>query len=263
MKKICFLVTFISTAIQAHEPYITPLSHFTDNSQVAIVAGYTEEALNSEHALKDFEITVTDPRQQSSKIKSSTNLKSVSVIDLALPQSGTYLIEAKTSFPLNYVKDQKDWKMLFEVPVDKAGPKSDRDYLIPDDFKNKKYQIEKITREWTLQSYITKHEAYLLTTNGTAPIQVTFQANPTTLKTNEPVQLKILKNNQALKNTDIHIRYKGESDKDAQNIKSDKDGNATITFKRSGEYLIEVTEHIESSQKPKNQFYTIISLSVK
>ncbi len=263
MKKFCLLAAFMSTVIHAHEPYMTPLSHFTDNSQVAVLAGYAEEALNSEHALKNFEIIVTDPQQHSSKIKSSTDLKSVSVIDLTLPNSGTYLLETKASFPLNYVKDQKVWKMLFEVPSNKAGPKSDRDYLIPDDFKNKRYSIEKITREWTLQSYITKKQVSSLAVDGTAPIQVNFQANPTTLKINDPVHVNIFKNKQPLKNADIHVRYKGESDKDARHIKSDQDGNATLIFNHSGEYLLEVTEHIDPTQKPKDQFYTIISLSIK
>ncbi|WP_130802752.1 DUF4198 domain-containing protein [Acinetobacter ihumii] len=256
----CLLLT---TSTFAHEPYLAPLSYHTENTQVALIAGYAEEALNSEHPLKDAKITVINPQQQSSQINVSTQLKSASVADLGLPISGTYLLETKASFPLNYVKDQKQWKLLFEVPADKAGAKSQRDYLIPDDFKNKKYNVEKVTREWTLQSYVTKNKATPVSTAGTAAIQVVFDQNPTQLKANQAVKLKLTQAQQALTNAEIHLRAKGATDKQSIQFKSDQQGAATIRFPHSGEYLIEVTKSLDPAEKPQNQYYTIITVSVQ
>ncbi|MFW2003411.1 DUF4198 domain-containing protein [Acinetobacter ursingii] len=255
----CLMLT---TSAFAHEPYLAPLSYHTENTQIPLIAGYAEEALNSEHALKDAKITVINPKQESTQIDVTSTLKSVSVADLALPVKGTYLVETKAQFPLTYAKDQKQWKMLFEVPADKAGEKSKREYLIPDDFKNKKYTSEKITREWTLQSYITKGEATPLSTSGTAPIQVVFSHHPTQLKANQPENLKISKSQQPLKQAEINVRAKGASDKQIIQFKTNEQGNAAITFPHAGEYLIEVTESVDPAQKPQNQYYTIISVAV-
>ncbi len=42
----------------------------------------------------------------------------------------------------------------------------------------------------------------------------------------------------------------------------DAQGNATLTFAQAGQYLIEVSEKVDAKAKPKNQYYTIISLQV-
>ncbi|HCK29127.1 MAG TPA: DUF4198 domain-containing protein, partial [Acinetobacter ursingii] len=58
----CLMLT---TSAFAHEPYLAPLSYHTENTQIPLIAGYAEEALNSEHALKDAKITVINPKQES------------------------------------------------------------------------------------------------------------------------------------------------------------------------------------------------------
>lgn len=45
---------------------------------------------------------------------------------------------------------------IFELPADKAPPRKKRDYLIPADLKTKKIKTEEVTREWVLQSYLSK-----------------------------------------------------------------------------------------------------------
>ena len=37
---------------------------------------------------------------------------------------------------------------------------------------------------------------------------------------------------------------------------------ATLTFAQAGQYLIEVSEKVDAKAKPKNQYYTIISVQV-
>jgi hypothetical protein len=43
---------FVCSYTFAHEPYVAPLAYKTEQTQVPVVAGYAEEALNSEYALK-------------------------------------------------------------------------------------------------------------------------------------------------------------------------------------------------------------------
>ena len=52
------LLSSFSTLNYAHEPYVAPLAYKTEQTQVPVVAGYAEEALNSEYALKDAKLTV-------------------------------------------------------------------------------------------------------------------------------------------------------------------------------------------------------------
>ncbi len=49
---------FVCSYTFAHEPYVAPLAYKTEQTQVPVVAGYAEEALNSEYALKDAKLTV-------------------------------------------------------------------------------------------------------------------------------------------------------------------------------------------------------------
>ena len=262
MKKLSLAISLLlSTSVFAHEPYIAPLSYTTDNTQVALVAGYAEEALNSEHALKDNKINVINPANEKSEINLNNHIKSVSVADLELPKDGTYLVETKVSFPLNYVLDQGEWKMFFDMPAEKAPKKSERDFVIPSDLKSKNYKPEKIVREWTLQSYITKNKASTISNVGTAPIQVVFSNNPTQLKAQQAQTIKLSKDQKPLANADIHVRAKGATDKQATQYTSNANGEAVLTFPQAGEYLIEVTEANNTKVKPKNQYYTIISVA--
>lgn len=41
-------LVFVCSYSLAHEPYVAPLAYKTEQTQVPVVAGYAEEALNSE-----------------------------------------------------------------------------------------------------------------------------------------------------------------------------------------------------------------------
>ena len=55
MKKYLVLALLACSYSQAHEPYIAPLSYLTANTQISMLSGYAEEALNAEYALKDVQ----------------------------------------------------------------------------------------------------------------------------------------------------------------------------------------------------------------
>lgn len=92
------------------------MSYLTANTQIPVIAGYAEEALNAEHALKQASLTVIQPDQNQLQVQPASTLKSATVFDLALPQSGTYQLGTKVSFPLKYVQHNKEWKMLLMLP---------------------------------------------------------------------------------------------------------------------------------------------------
>ncbi|KAF5308545.1 hypothetical protein FQR65_LT18092 [Abscondita terminalis] len=246
MKKYLALALLFCSYSHAHEPYVAPLSYLTANTQIPVIAGYAEEALNAEHALKQTTLTVIQPDQSQLQVQPASTLKSATVFDLALPQSGTYQLE---------------WKMLFDVAADKAGNISERDYVVPSDFKKAPVPVS-IQREWSIQSYISKDKSSAFQNKTDAVIQVEFKTHPNDITAQQPVQIMIKKSGQALKNAELLVRAQGQTDKQALKVPVATDGSATLTFPYSGQYLVEVSEPFNSTAKPVNQNYTIISLGV-
>lgn len=226
-----------------------------------VIAGYAEEALNSEYALKDAKLTVITPKQDPKVINAEALHKSVTVFDVALPEDGTYILQTQASYPLKYVYDQKEWHLFFDLPADKAPPKKERDYLIPADLKTKKIKTEEVTREWVLQSYLSKGKVSDIQL-PTTPIKVNFSVHPNQLKVTQAVQLTISEKGQNLPYAEINLREKGATDKQVLHFKADDKGQVELKFPKAGEYLMEVTAPVDSKLKPKNQNYTIVSLQV-
>lgn len=133
--------------------------------------------------------------------------------------------------------------------------------IIPADLKAKKFTPVEITREWTLWAYVSKDKNTPVQPN-TAPIQVEFLTHPSELKANQVVKIKVSKANQALANANIVIRVKGATDEQGVVLKAAMDGSADLVFPKAAEYLVEVSETIDTQHKPTNQFYSLISLSV-
>ena len=180
---------FVCSYSLAHEPYVAPLAYKTEQTQVPVVAGYAEEALNSEYALKDAKLTVITPKQDPKVINAEALHKSVTVFDVALPEDGTYILQTQASYPLKYVYDQKEWHLFLIYQQIKLRQK-ERDYLIPADLKSKKIKTEEVTREWVLQSYLSKGKVSDIQLPNT-PIKVNFSVHPNQLKVTQAVQLTI------------------------------------------------------------------------
>ncbi len=251
----------LSVSSFAHEPYVAPLAYNTSQTQVAIVSGYAEEALNSEYALKDAKFEIISPNNDKNLIEPESKLGSTTVFDLKLPEAGTYTVKTSATYPLKYVQDQKEWKIFFDMPADQAPKRAERDYVIPADLKAKKYTPIEVKREWTLFTYVSKEKNTPIQAMS-APIQVEFLTHPNELKANQAVKIKVSKDNQALANANVVIRAKGATDEQAKNLKTLADGTAELIFPKATEYLVEVSETVDFNKKPSNQFYTIISLSV-
>lgn len=261
MKKYLYLSVLLCSYSYAHEPYVAPLGYNTTNTQIPVIASYAEEALNAEHAMKQTALNVIQPDQSKLQVEAASTLKSATVFDLALPQAGTYHLFSKASFPLKYVQHNKEWKMLFDVPAEKAGKIAEREYVIPADFKKPPVPIT-INREWSIQSYISKEKTSPIQNNTDAAIQVEFKTHPNSITAQQPIQILIKKSGQAIKNAELLIRAQGQTDKQAQKVPVAQDGSATVTFPYSGQYLLEVSEAFNKTTQPVNQNYTIISLGV-
>lgn len=264
MKKHILSTLFLSlatTLTYAHEPYVAPLSYITSNTQIPVISAYAEQALQAEYALKDMKFDVIQPDNSKINVAVESKLKSASIFDLALPQEGTYIISSKTSYPLKYVQHNKEWKVLYDTPADKAGDIKDRDYVVPSDFKKAPTPVE-VKREWTIQSYVSKEKASTIQSKPDAPIQVEFKQHPNQLIAQQPVQISITKDGKAIKNAELLVRSQGQEEDDATQINVDTNGLATLNFPHAGQYLVEVSEKETKGAKPSNQYYTIISLGV-
>ena len=261
MRNMLFCALALSTATQAHEPYVAPLAYLTENTQVPVLSAYAEQAFHPEYALKDTSFTVFQPNQTQSTVQPVKNLDSAATFDLKLPEKGTYTIFAKTSYPIDYVQHNRQWKIFADVAADKVPALSERDYVIPSDFKGKVPSKVSTVREWSIQSYVSKDSTSPVAITP-APIQVSFKTHPNQINVQQPVQLQITQAGKALAHAELMVRAQGELEQQAKSTPVDAQGNATLTFEQAGQYLIEVSEKVDAKAKPKNQYYTIISLQV-
>ncbi|WP_214286964.1 DUF4198 domain-containing protein [Acinetobacter pittii] len=260
-RSLMMSLALISTTGFAHEPYVAPVAYKTEQTQVPVIAGYAEEALNSEYALKDAKLTVITPKNELKTVNSEALHKSATVFDVDLPEEGTYIVQTQASYPLKYVYDQKAWHLFFDMPADKAPPKAEREYLIPTDLKTKTIKTEQVTREWILQSYLSKGKVSDIQLPNT-PIKVSFSVHPNQIKAAQPVKLIITEKGQPLAYAEVNLREKGATNKQAQQFKAGGNGQVELKFPKAGEYLVEVTAPLNLKLKPKDQNYTIISLNV-
>ncbi|MFT4021645.1 MAG: DUF4198 domain-containing protein [Acinetobacter sp.] len=260
MKRLVLFTILVSSYASAHEPYVAPLAYQTQNSQIPIVAGYAEEALNSEFALKSDDLQVISPNNEKIDLKSVSQSKSTLLFDLALKEQGTYTVYTTASFPLSYVKVNNEWRMYFNVPADKAPAKDKRDFAIPADFKKEPKKVT-IHRDWFVKSYVTKGEPTPLH-DIASPIDVKFKTHPNQLNHTQPLVLNITKDGHTFANAKVDIRKKGTSDKEAIGFKTQANGQVEIKFPAAGEYIIEVSENFNSRVQPVNQPMTIISVLV-
>lgn len=261
MKKYLALALLACTHVQAHAPYVAPLAYMTDNTQITVLSAYAEQALQPEYALKDIQFSITQPDQAQLTAQPQPGLKSAAAFDLKLPEKGTYTVYAKTSHPLQYVQHNKQWKIFADVAADKAPALSERDFVIPSDFKGKLPKKVDTVREWSIQSYVSKGAASAVAVTP-APIQVSFQTHPNEIQAQRPVQLQLSKAGKPLAQAEVLIRAQGASEQQAQSAAVNADGTASVTFPQAGSYLLEVSEAIDPKTAPKNQHYTIISLGV-
>lgn len=261
MKPYLAFALLICSYSQAHEPYVAPLNYTTTNTQMPIFSGYAEEALNSEYALKDVQFNVIQPNQTVVTVQPQSTLESVTAFDLKLPKKGTYTLHAKTSYPIQYVQHNKQWKIFSDVSADQVPALAERDYVIPSDFKGKLPKKVDTVREWSIQSYLSKENTSPVAATP-APIQVSFNIHPNQIIAGQPVQLQLSKAGKPLVQAEVLLRKQGATDQQAQSISVNANGSSTITFPQAGGYLIEVNEKSDPKAVPKNQYYTIISLGV-
>ncbi|SDB81687.1 DUF4198 domain-containing protein [Acinetobacter boissieri] len=264
MKKLLLVLALTASAtVSAHQPYVSTLVNQTENSRTPIIAGYAEEALSSEAALKKAVFSIVDPESQVSQITPETQLKSATVFDLSLPKEGTYKINSTISYHLKYAFQDKAWHMFLDMPADKAPAKASRQYLIPSDFKKAPETID-ATREWTIQSYISKKHTTEIKEIELAPIDLTFSAHPNEIKANQDVVVHAHNHskNEHLGDIEVSVRKLGESDEQAKTLSTNKEGETTIRFATGGQYLVVATPKFNPQLKPTTQHYTIVSLHV-
>ncbi|MBF7688689.1 DUF4198 domain-containing protein [Acinetobacter rathckeae] len=264
MKKLLLVAALTASAtVSAHQPYVSTLVGQTENSRTPIIAGYAEEALSSEAALKKAVFSVVDPESQVSQVTPETQLKSATVFDLSLPKEGTYKVNSTISYNLKYAFQDKAWQMFLDMPTDKAPAKASRHYLIPSDFKKTPETVD-VTREWTIQSYISKKHTSAIKDVELAPIDLTFSIHPNEIKANQDVVVYAHNHskNEHLGEIEVSVRKLGESDEQAKLFSANKEGETTIRFATAGQYLVVATPKFNPQVKPTTQYFTIVSLHV-
>ncbi|MEN8382509.1 DUF4198 domain-containing protein [Acinetobacter radioresistens] len=261
MKNYIFLVALIPSIVFAHEPYVAPLAFVTENTQIPVISGYAEVPFASEYALKDVIFHITQPDQSQTTVTPNTQLKSATVFDLALKLDGTYYISSKVSYLLQYALYNKEWKIFYDTTEGQEKSLAERDYVISGDFK-KTPQLKNVTREWSIETYLSKNKLTEVKEKIDFPLQVKFSSHPNNIKAGHPVSLVVSKNNKLLTKAEIVIREKGQSEQNTKTVLTDLKGRANLTFPAAGQYLLEITETQNPKAEPVNQYYKIISLSV-
>lgn len=262
MLKPIFLLCAISCSMlsYAHEPFIAPLAYTTDNKKIPVIAAYTEETLIPEYAIKNTnKIQVVDPKNNTSSID-TTILESVTIANLNLNETGTYHIFTNLDYPLKYVYHQKQWKLWHDISAEKAGDITQRDYMIPSDFK-KSPKLQDIKRHWLIQSFISKGHTTPVQNIPDYPLQVSFSTHPNQIKAGQAIQMTIHKNNQPIL-AEVEITAKGKSHEQAEHVQSNALGEVSFTFAKAGEYLISINEPFSKQHTPKDQYYVMTTVQV-
>lgn len=264
MKKFAVLSLMLMAAQSyAHQPYVSTLVATTDNSKTPIVAGYAEDALSSEFALKKAVFTIVNPEAKSIQITPESQLKSATVFDLELPQDGTYKITSHLAYPIKYALYNKEWRMFLDMPADKAPKQSTRDYVVPSDFKKAPSLVE-VQREWTIQSYISKKQTSEIKETELAPRDVTFSIHPNQIKANQDVTVHVHNHakNEHIENATVSITRLGQTDEQAKSVTTNAEGEAVVRFDAPGQYLLVASQKLNPKVKPTTQYYTIVSLHI-
>ena len=268
MKKIgltCLLSILVVNS-WAHAPFVAPSSYVVEGGNTAVLAGFAEQAFDSEVAIKGFNFKVLTPKGETQELTLSHS-KVLSLADVKTDQAGTYTVTGLRTGELKYAKVGQRWLRVLDAKTEGLSPLTERHFVTPSEVQAKSQQFT-VQRFDQLLSYFSKQQQSELKQEYTQQgLSLVFSSHPNQISLKKPFTIKLNLGNKPASGFQVTLEKQittlGEAEKVTQ-LQTNGSGEVTLLFPAVGQYLVTMTS-LEQSEKfrPNAQTYrTILSLYV-
>ncbi|MDH1490031.1 DUF4198 domain-containing protein [Acinetobacter johnsonii] len=268
MKKIglaCLLSILVANG-WAHAPFVAPSNYVVEGGNTAILAGFAEQAFDSEVAIKGFNFKVLTPKGETQELTLSHS-KALSLADVKTDQAGTYTVTGLRTGELKYAKVGQRWLRVLDAKAEDLAPLAERHFMTPSEVQAKTQQFT-VQRFDQLLSYFSKQQYSAVKQDPTQQgLSLEFSLHPNQISLKTPFRVKLNLGNKAASGFQVTLEKQattlGEPKKTIQ-LETNGSGEVTLPFSAVGEYLVTITSPEQSEKiRPNAQIYrTILSLYV-
>ncbi|MFH7808547.1 DUF4198 domain-containing protein [Acinetobacter sp. BSP-153] len=268
MKKIgltCLLSILVVNS-WAHAPFVAPSSYVVEGGNTAVLAGFAEQAFDSEVAIKGFNFKVLTPKGETQELTLSHS-KVLSLADVKTDQAGTYTVTGLRTGELKYAKVGQRWLRVLDAKTEGLSPLTERHFVTPSEVQAKSQQFT-VQRFDQLLSYFSKQQQSELKQEYTQQgLSLVFSSHPNQISLKKPFTIKLNLGNKPASGFHVTLEKQittlGEAEKVTQ-LQTNGSGEVTLLFPAVGQYLVTMTSPEQSEKfRPNAQTYrTILSLYV-
>lgn len=268
MKKIslaCLLSILVANG-WAHAPFVAPSNYVVEGGHTAILAGFAEQAFDSEVAIKDFNFKVLTPKGETQELTLSHS-KALSLADMKTDQAGTYIVTGLRIGELKYAKVGQRWLRVLDAKAEGLAPLAERHFMTPSEVQAKTQQFT-VQRFDQLLSYFSKQQqSELKQEHAQQGLRLEFSGHPNQISLKTPFRVKLNLGNKPASGFQVALEKQattlGEPEKTIQ-LETNGLGEVTLPFSAVGQYLVTITSPEQSEKiRPNAQTYrTILSLYV-
>ena len=268
MKKIgliCLLSILVVNS-WAHAPFVAPSSYVVEGGNTAVLAGFAEQAFDSEVAIKGFNFKVLTPKGETQELTLSHS-QVLSLADVKTDQAGTYTVTGLRTGELKYAKVGQRWLRVLDAKTEGLSPLTERHFVTPSEVQAKSQQFT-VQRFDQLLSYFSKQQQSELKQEYTQQgLSLVFSSHPNQISLKKPFTIKLNLGNKPASGFQVTLEKQittlGEAEKVTQ-LQTNGSGEVTLPFPAVGQYLVTMTSPEQSEKfRPNAQTYrTILSLYV-
>ncbi len=268
MKKIgltCLLSILVVNS-WAHAPFVAPSSYVVEGGNTAVLAGFAEQAFDSEVAIKGFNFKVLTPKGETQELTLSHS-KVLSLADVKTDQAGTYTVTGLRTGELKYAKVGQRWLRVLDAKTEGLSPLTERHFVTPSEVQAESQQFT-VQRFDQLLSYFSKQQQSELKQEYTQQgLSLVFSSHPNQISLKKPFTIKLNLGNKPASGFQVTLEKQittlGEAEKVTQ-LQTNGSGEVTLLFPAVGQYLVTMTSPEQSEKfRPNAQTYrTILSLYV-
>lgn len=268
MKKIS-LVCLLSILVAngwAHAPFVAPSNYVVEGGNTVVLAGFAEQAFDSEVAIKGFNFKVLTPKGETQELTLSHS-KALSLADVKTDQAGTYTVTGLRTGELKYAKVGQRWLRVLDAKAEDLAPLAERHFVTPSEVQAKTQQFT-VQRVDQLLSYFSKQQYSAVKQDPMQQgLRLEFSRHPNQISLKTPFRVKLNLGNKAASGFQVTLEKQattlGEAEK-AILLETNGSGEVTLPFSAVGQYLVTITSPEQSEKiRPNAQIYrTILSLYV-
>ena len=268
MKKIGLtcLLSILALNSWAHAPFVAPSSYVVDGANTVVLAGFAEQAFDSEVAIKGFNFKVLTPKGETQELTLSHS-QVLSLADVKTDQAGTYTVTGLRTGELKYAKVGQRWLRVLDAKTEGLSPLTERHFVTPNEVQAKSQQFT-VQRFDQLLSYFSKQQQSELKQAYTQQgLSLVFSSHPNQISLKTPFTVKLNLENKPASGFQVTLEKQittlGEAEKVTQ-LQTNGSGEVTLPFSAVGQYLVTITSPEQSEKlRPNAQTYrTILSLYV-